>query len=95
MLTKQELQTRKNSFYELMSRYEPDWNVAVIVDKVNQYYFTGTMQNGVLVFLPKGDMHYFVKKSYDRAKIESPINNIHSMNSYQEIVSIVGNKFDN
>ncbi len=95
MLTKQELQLRANKFYETMSRYAPNWDIAVIVDKINQYYFTGTMQNGVLVFLQRGDMHFFVKKSYERAKFESPINNIHSMNSYRDIIAIVGDNFIN
>lgn len=95
MLTKQELQSRMNKFFNLMDRHSPDWDIAIIVDKVNQYYFTGTMQNGVLVFLPNGEMHYFVKKSYERAKIESPIENLYSMNSYRDMVNILGDKFVN
>lgn len=95
MLTKHELDLRKEEFFEKINVWNPDWDIAVIVDKVNQYYFTGTMQNGVLILLPEGDIHLFVKKSYERAKIETPIENIHPMDTYRDMVKTIGQGFEN
>jgi len=90
ILTKIEIEQRKDRFYSLMNEKCPDWDIAVFFDRVNQYYFTGTMQNSVLIFLKSGEGHYFVKKSYKRAMIESKFNNIHEMTSFRDIPSIIG-----
>ena len=48
-LTKQELLTRIEKLYNALNSKSEKWNAAFIVDKINQYYFTGTMQDGVFV----------------------------------------------
>ncbi|RYD02098.1 hypothetical protein N752_26985 [Desulforamulus aquiferis] len=50
-----ELQTRMKRFQEQMDMSYPEWEVAIIVSKVNQYYFTGTMQDGILIILRNGE----------------------------------------
>ena len=37
-----------------MSRTQPDWEIAAIFSKINLYYFTGTMQEGMLL-IPRDD----------------------------------------
>ncbi len=86
-VTKSEITKRINEFYNRMNSAHPDWDIAVISSEVNLYYFTGTIQNGLLVFLPNGDYYYFIKKSIARAKMESPIANIYPMKSYRDIHS--------
>jgi len=90
LLPKSEIDKRKEKFYKLMNEKCPDWDIAVFFDRVNQYYFTGTKQNSVLIFLKNGQGHYFVKKSYKRAKMESSFDNIHQMSSFRDIPKIIG-----
>ncbi len=48
-------------------------DVAVILQNVDLYYFTGSMQQGFLVVFSDGSYRYFVRKSYERALRESPL----------------------
>ena len=47
-----ELNTRLERFRKQMDQSNPDWEIAAVFSKINLYYFTGTMQEGVL-FIPK------------------------------------------
>ena len=60
------------------------------MSKVNQYYFTGTMQDGMLIIKKTGKAFYFVRRSYERAKDESPFTNIYYMESYRDAALSVG-----
>ena len=44
-----ELQNRMARFRSEMDATNPDWKLAVFFSKINQYYFTGTMQDGMLL----------------------------------------------
>jgi hypothetical protein len=50
---KQELLNRIENLYNALNSHG-DWGAAFIVDKVNQYYFTGTMQDGVFILKRDG-----------------------------------------
>jgi len=65
-----------------MGTSKPDWEMALIVSKVNQYYFTGTMQDGVLVIPRNEEAVYWVRCSYERALDESTFPNIKHMFSF-------------
>ena len=91
-LPKSEIESRVNKFYLLMNDKNPNWDIAVVFDRVNQYYFTGTMQNSVLIFTKDSGAHYFVKKSYKRALDESQFSDIHPMKSFRDIISVLGDK---
>ncbi|MBN2880274.1 MAG: aminopeptidase P family protein [Clostridia bacterium] len=91
-LPQSEIKNRIDQFYKLMNEKAPGWDIAVIFDRVNQYYFTGTMQNSVLIFLPSGRAHYFVRKSYARAMLESGFPDIRQMNTFRDIVTVLGDK---
>lgn len=85
-----ELQQRLNRFRSHMDRTDPDWQAAVIFGKVNQYYFTGTMQDGLL-WIPRGDeASYWVRKSIERARDESLFPRIEPMNSFRDVAATVG-----
>ena len=51
-----ELQTRLANFRTAMDKEHPSWQMAVVNDKVNMYYFTGTMQEGALVIRPQDEI---------------------------------------
>lgn len=88
--TKAELNERLMRFISTQSRVNPDWDTAIILGKVNQYYFTGTMQDGMLVIKKDGNASYFVRRSYERAMEESPLTSIYPMNSYRDAVEVLG-----
>ena len=90
-LTLEELQGRMARFCDLMTQSHPDWSTAFILSRVNQYYFTGTMQDGMLVIRRDApDPWYFVRRSYERAKIESPLSCVYPMGSYRDAAAMLG-----
>lgn len=74
----------------MMHETHPDWDTVVIISKVNQYYFTGTMQDGLLVIKSDGEARYFARRSFERAREESPLNTIYPMESYRDAAQVIG-----
>lgn len=87
-----ELNSRVTKFISEMNNTCSDWESAVIFGKVNQYYFTGTMQDGFLLIKKNGDVFYFVRRSFDRAIIESQIKIIHEIENYRDAIAIAGSE---
>lgn len=78
-----EIETRIKKLQESLDQAGCDG--AIIVHHTNLFYFSGTSQSGHL-FIPKtGEPILMVKKSYDRAKQESPLPNIASVTSLKKI----------
>ena len=89
-----ELQARMNCFRVKMEASNPDWEIAVIISKINLYYFTGTMQEGML-FIPRNDEAiYWVRRSYERALDESLFSHIKPMGSFRDAAASI-RKFPN
>ncbi len=88
--SKEELLGRIERLFAAINENDSDWNAAFIVDKINQYYLTGTMQEGVFILKRDGSYAYFARKSYERAKMESPLDNIYPMNSYKDAAAVIG-----
>ena len=93
--TKKELKERLDRFYKVMNASCPDFDTAIFMSKVNQYYFTGTMQDGMLLLKKDGSSFYFVRRSFERAKEESVFENIYSMETYGDAAAIVGEELGN
>jgi len=80
----EELKSRMDRFRMKMDETSPEWRIAVVFSKVNQYYFTGTMQEGMLI-IPRGDEAvYWVRRSYERALDESLFPRIKHMQSFRD-----------
>ena len=79
-----ELQNRMEQFKIIMKKTYPEWEIAVIFSKINQYYFTGTMQDGMLIIPKDDEPTFWVRRSYERALNESLFKNIQPMNSYRD-----------
>ena len=79
-----ELETRMTRFHLLMDETNPEWEITVIFSKINLYYFTGTMQDGMLVIPREKEACFWVRKSFERAKIESYFPKILPMRSYRD-----------
>ena len=68
-----------------------DCDALVILQNVDQYYLTGTIQTGVLWFPREGEPLLAVRKSYERAKVESAVKNLVPLKSYSELPSLIPN----
>nr|WP_320049306.1 Xaa-Pro peptidase family protein [uncultured Desulfuromonas sp.] len=79
-----ELSNRLGRFRQLMDLHQPDWELAAIFGKINHYYFTGTMQDGVLLVPRNGDATYWVRRSFQRATEESHFPLIRQMGSFRD-----------
>lgn len=84
-----ELSGRMERFRTRMDATQPGWELCVIFSRINQYYFTGTMQDGML-FIPRGgEPELFVRRSYERALDESLFPAIRPMGSYRDAAALV------
>ncbi len=79
-----ELQNRMTRFRARMDTACPEWEMAALFGRINQYYFTGTMQDGVLLIPRDAEAVYRVRRSYKRAIDESLFPCIEPMNSYRD-----------
>ena len=79
-----ELKNRMRAFRIRMDISNPDWEIAVIFSKINLYYFTGTMQDGMLIIPKHGDAVLWVRRSYERALDESLFPRIEPMSSFRD-----------
>jgi Xaa-Pro dipeptidase len=89
-----ELKNRMRCFRKRMDISNPDWEIAVIFSKINLYYFTGTMQDGMLIIPENGDATFWVRRSYERALDESLFPNIEPMNSFRDAAKSVSELLD-
>jgi Xaa-Pro dipeptidase len=81
-----ELETRWARVRRLMQ-----CDALLVLQNVDQYYLTGTIQTGVLWFPKEGEPILAVRKSYGRAKLESAVRNIVPLKSYSELPSLLPN----
>jgi Xaa-Pro aminopeptidase len=79
-----ELTGRMKHFRVLMDARHPDWDTALITSRMNLYYFTGTIQDGILLVPRDSEAAFWVRRSYERAVDESLFPHIHPMRSYRD-----------
>ncbi|MFO7831952.1 MAG: Xaa-Pro peptidase family protein [Desulfuromonadaceae bacterium] len=79
-----ELHTRMQALRQRMNQDHPEWELLAIFSKVNQFYFTGTMQDAVLLVPRERDASYWVRRSIQRAQDESDFPDIRQMGSFRD-----------
>jgi len=67
-------------------------DAAIIVQNPDLFYFAGSIQQGILVIPAAGEPVYFVRKVYERAVAESPVEIIVKISSPKEIPAWFGKK---
>jgi Xaa-Pro dipeptidase len=82
-----ELTDRMTRFRARMDAEKPEWELAVFFGRVNQYYFTGTMQDGMLLVPRGGAAVFWVRRSFERAVTESLFPDIRPMKSFRDAAS--------
>jgi Xaa-Pro dipeptidase len=85
-----ELINRLKRFRARMDKTQPGWEMAAITGKVPLYYFTGTMQDGLLLVPYDGDDVFWVRQSYERAADESFFPDLRKMKSYRDVAAGMG-----
>ncbi len=81
-----ELTSRMHTFRQIMDKHHPEWQIAMIFSKINVFYFTGTMTEGMLVIERDKEAIFWVRRTYDRAILESELKDIRPMGSYRDAV---------
>ena len=81
-----ELTDRMKRFRARMDSEHPVWELAAFFGRVNQYYFTGTMQDGMLLVPRDGEAVFWVRRSFERAGAESLFPDLRPMKSFRDAV---------
>jgi Xaa-Pro aminopeptidase len=58
---------------------------AIILDGMNMFYYTGTIQNGVLFIPAQRDPIFFIRRSVERAEEETPVKTLIPLKSLGEL----------
>jgi Xaa-Pro aminopeptidase len=88
MITRDEAQKRINGMQSLLKGKELDG--ALFIYPIDVYYFTGTRQNSTLWIPAEGEPMLLVRKSYSRAKEESPLADIRPFPSSRDFPALFG-----
>jgi Xaa-Pro dipeptidase len=80
---KEEIIARLRGLQERLSGAGID--AAVIVQNADLFYFTGSVQQGILIVPASGDPVYFVRRVYERAHEESGVEHIVRIGSPKEV----------
>jgi Xaa-Pro aminopeptidase len=86
-IKQQELNLRMDKFRNKMNQTYPTWELACITSDMNLYYFTGTIQRGMLMISRNGKAVFWVRKSMERAHTESEFEDIRPMNSFRTAIA--------
>ncbi len=84
-----ELHDRMKRFREQMDERHRDWEMAVLFHKINLYYFTGTIQDGLLLIPREDEGVLWVRRSYERALDESFFPDIRPMIGFRDVATQV------
>ena len=84
-----ELTSRMSRFCHLMDVQNPEWEMAVIFSKINLYYFTGTMPEGMLLISRNDGATLWARRSYERSVHESLFTDIRPMESFRDAAAVI------
>ena len=85
-----ELDNRLMRFRSVMDAANPTWELAAVFNKINLFYFTGTMQEGMLLIPRNSGAVLWVRRSYERAVSESHFPEIKPMDSFRDAAAGFG-----
>jgi Xaa-Pro dipeptidase len=85
-----ELMERLRRFRKRMDTEQPGWALAAILGRLNQFYFSGTMQDGVLLIPRESEPVLWVRRSFERARSESALPDVRPMGSFRDATQSLG-----
>ncbi len=89
-----EIMYRLERFRMQMDHDHPGWELAAFFGKINLYYFTGTIQDGMLLIPRDQDPIFWVRRSYERATVESVFPDIREMRSFRDAAAVFSGPFE-
>src|SRR5262249_54302898 len=66
-----------------------DCDSLIILHNIDQYYLTGTLQTGVLWFPREGEPLLAIRKSFERAKMESALERVVPLKTYSDLPGLI------
>ena len=85
-----ELADRMQRFRARMDAEQPTWELAAFFGRVNQYYFTGTMQDGLLLVPRDREPVFWVRRNFERACDDSLFGDIRPMKGFRGAAQAMG-----
>ena len=92
-----ELKLRWRRCQTLLDQIQPEASGLLVFSRLNIFYYSGSLINGVLWIPKESEPTLFCKKGIERAKLESPLTNIVEFRSYRDLKSLLhdsGNSLD-
>ena len=86
-----ELRSRLDRFRARMNAARPEWEMAVVLTKVNLYYLTGTAPDGMLIIPRNDEAVLWVRRSFERSRAESQFSQIKPMENFRDAAASVRN----
>jgi len=83
----EEIHSRWKRYRRLLQEHAPQAGGTFIFSRLNIFYFTGTLANGVLWLPVDGEPILFCRHGAERAEIETPLKHIAPFRSYGDIAS--------
>jgi Xaa-Pro dipeptidase len=87
LASRERLESRIAALARALAELPGGFDTALIAGRINQYYLTGTMQDGIFALRADGSYRFFVRKSYERAGMESPLDRIVRMAGYRDMLA--------
>jgi len=86
---KSELELRMRRFIDAMNHTNDNWELCAVIGGVNMFYLTGTMCDGLLLIKREKGATLWVRRSYERSKVESEFDDIRPMKSFRDIAATI------
>jgi len=86
----EELSARLARFKANLSAAHKGWELCAITGYVSLFYFTGTLCDGLMLLRRNGESTLWVRKSYERALLESAFTDIRPMKSFRDVADSAG-----
>lgn len=84
---KAELEARRKKLQAKMARAEVA--AVLVMQNADLFYFTGTVQDGILIIPGEGEPVYLVRKSLERARVESLLEKLLPFRTFKELPEIL------
>lgn len=88
VLSSQELDLRQQSVRKHLRTIAPDATGLLVFSRVDIYYLSGTLGNGILWLPQEGEAVLMVRKGLERCQLESPLTHIVPFKSYSDLPAL-------
>jgi Xaa-Pro dipeptidase len=76
-----------------MSMEKEEIEALLVIQKMDFYYLSGTTQDGLLFVPLEGKPLLMIRRELERAKVESPLNDVVALKSIRELLSLIQTHF--